>query len=100
METMNKEQQAVAKMVRTLISNGMLDELVVAAIEHAVDSCFYELEMLDHKPLLSTHQFQDYVDNIMFIRGAIRVLQYYTVNKYEALTTRVNKHSLRVENYY
>lgn len=93
---MKKDEEILTSIVKSLIDNGTMDDLIVACLETEVESSFAYLDTISP----NGGRFQDYVENVAFIRAAIRVMQYYTMNKYEHLTVRVNQYSMKLDGVY
>jgi len=97
---MSREEPVVYKIVKRLIDDGTLDELVMGVIEGSLDSAFEELEALSNKAYLQAHHWQDYADNLQFARASLVVLRYYSTDSYEAEQRRVSGYSLKLEEFY
>lgn len=93
---MEKDQKVLTSIVKRLIDNGTMDELILAALETDVEGAFAHLDTINP----NGQMFQDYVEVVSFIRAAIRVMQYYSTNKYEHLTVRVNQYSMKLDGVY
>jgi hypothetical protein len=97
---MNREEGTVYKIVKRLIDDGTLDELVMGVLEGSLEAAFEELEALSKKTFLQAHHWQDYADNLQFARASLVVLRYYSVDGYEAEQRRVSGYSLKLEEFY
>lgn len=72
------------------------DEFLVAKLE---DSMWFSFDWLEHHSQgpLNDLVFQDFVDNIAYVRACIKVLQWFSINDYTEETVRANKYSLILE---
>jgi hypothetical protein len=94
---MNKEEELLTDMVRKLIHNGVIDELVAAALESSLQTNFDELEALSKRRYLEAHHWQDYADCLTFSRACIQVLRYFTVNDYLTESKTLKEYSVKLE---
>ena len=97
---MNREPEVVAQIVEKIINNGVLDELVVATLENALDLAFEDLERLSNKKYLEAHHWQDYAENLQFAHSCIKVLRWFTCVMYDQEQVRANQYSLKIEELY
>lgn len=97
---MNREPEVVAQIVEKIINNGVLDELVVASLENALDLAFEDLERLSNKKYLEAHHWQDYAENLQFAHSCIKVLRWFTCVMYDQEQVRANQYSLKIEELY
>jgi hypothetical protein len=95
-----KEREAVEALVTSIVNNGVLDELVVAALETALDSSFEELERLYKKKCLDAPQWQDYAENLQFVHACLKVLRWFSMNLYDQEQVKANTYSLKIEELY
>lgn len=94
---MNREPEVVAQIVEKIINNGVLDELVVASLENALDLAFEDLERLSNKKYLEAHHWQDYAENLQFAHSCIKVLRWFTCVMYDQEQVKANQYSLKIE---
>jgi hypothetical protein len=97
---MNREPEVVAQIVEKIINNGVLDELVVASLENALDLAFEDLERLSNKKYLEAHHWQDYAENLQFAHSCIKVLRWFSCVMYDQEQVRANQYSLKIEELY
>jgi hypothetical protein len=97
---MNREPEVVAQIVEKIINNGVLDELVVASLENALDLAFEDLERLSNKKYLEAHHWQDYAENLQFAHSCIKVLRWFTCVMYDQEQVKANQYSLKIEELY
>lgn len=97
---MNREPEVVAQIVEKIINNGVLDELVVASLENALDLAFEDLERLSNKKYLEAHHWQDYAENLQFAHSCIKVLRWFTCVMYDQEQVKANQYSLKLETIY
>lgn len=97
---MSDLNKIISSIVKRLIDNGTMDELVVAVLEDALESNFEELEKLTQRKYLEAHHWQDYADCITFVQGCLKVLRYFTVDNYEAEQVKANNYSLKLMELY
>lgn len=97
---MDREREAVETLVASIINNGVIDDLVVAALENALDSSFEELERLSKRKYLEAHHWQDYAENLQFVHSCIKVLRWFSINHYDQEQVRANQYSLKIEELY
>lgn len=76
-----------------LVYTDFADDLFVAKLECRAKDSLEWLEGL-------TPESEDFMEHIMAVRACITLLQWYTVDTYEDLAVAVNKHSLKLEEYY
>lgn len=95
-----KEEDVIGVIVKKLIDNGAIDELVVATLESALDTAFWDLEHLCNKEYLQAHHWQDYADNLQFAHSCIKVLRYFSLNEYTEEQVKANQYSLKIEELY
>jgi len=93
----SKEEKLLGGIVKKLVDNGTLDDLVVAVLEGALEDALEDLDKLTKKPYMEAHHWMDYVNGIRFSRAAIRVLQYFSTHYYDKEQTLVDQYSLKVE---
>lgn len=94
-----KEEDVVAAVVKKLIDNGAIDEIVVATLESALETVFWDLEALSQKRYLQAHQWQDLADGVEFSHAAITVLRFFSMNGYEAEYERALEYSMLLEKF-
>lgn len=94
---MSKEEKLLGGIVKKLVDNGALDELVVAVLEGALEGALEDLDKLTKRPYMEAHHWMNYVDGIRFSRAAIRVLQYFSTNYYDKEQTLVDQYALKIE---
>ena len=94
---MTREKELLAGIVNKLIDNGVLDEIVAAVLESALDDNLDELEALSDKPYLQAHHWQDYVDSLTAAKAMVRVLRYFTINDYLSEESQLNQYSTKLE---
>ncbi len=97
---MNREPEVVAQIVEKIINNGVLDELVVASLENALDLAFEDLERLSNKKYLEAHHWQDYAENLQFAHSCIKVLRWFTCVMYDQEQVKANQYSLKFQEIY
>lgn len=97
---MNREPEVVAQIVEKIINNGVLDELVVASLENALDLAFEDLERLSNKKYLEAHHWQDYAENLQFAHSCIKVLRWFSCVMYDQEQVKANQYSLKIEELY
>lgn len=74
------------------------DEFLIAKLECSMKVSFEWLEWQSQSPaLMDDLVFQDFVDNIAYVRACIKVLQWFSINDYTEETVRANKYSLVLE---
>ena len=79
-----REEEAVFTIVKKMLDNGAIDELVIATLESALNTAFDELRNLESRPYLEPHHWQDWADSVEFAFAAIKVLQYFSTDQYES----------------
>lgn len=97
---MDREREAVETLVTSIINNGVIDELVVASLENALDLAFEDLERLSNKKYLEAHHWQDYAENLQFAHSCIKVLRWFSCVMYDQEQVRANQYSLKIEELY
>lgn len=97
---MDREREAVETLVTSIINNGVIDELVVASLENALDSSFEELERLSKRKYLEAHHWQDYAENLQFAHSCIKVLRWFSINHYDQEQVKANQYSLKLQEIY
>lgn len=97
---MDREREAVETLVASIINNGVIDDLVVAALENALDTAFEELERLSKRKYLEAHHWQDYAENLQFAHSCIKVLRSFSVSQYDQEQVKANQYSLKIEELY
>lgn len=97
---MSDLNKITSSIVKRLIDNGTMDELVVAVLEDALDTNFQDLEKLSQRKYLEAHHWQDYADCITFAQACIKVLRYFTVDNYEAEQVKANQYSMKLVELY
>jgi hypothetical protein len=97
---MDREREAVETLVASIINNGVIDDLVVAALENALDTAFEELERLSKRKYLEAHHWQDYAENLQFAHSCIKVLRSFSVSHYDQEQVKANQYSLKIEELY
>lgn len=97
---MDREREAVETLVTSIINNGVIDELVVASLENALDSAFEDLERLSKKKYLEAFHWQDYAENLQFAHSCIKVLRWFSINHYDQEQVKANQYSLKIEELY
>ena len=93
------DNELAKDILSTFVHSDIGDAIVVRSIRSSMDAAFSYLESIEHRGM-PDHLFQDYVDNILYIRGCLTVLQWYTVDSFDAELVRVNEHSLKLANLY
>lgn len=83
----------LAAITQKLLHNGVLDELVAAVLEDALKESFTCLEKLSNKDHIEKHHWQDYVYNLSFAHACIRVLRYFTSDKYYEEESKATRYS-------
>lgn len=97
---MTREREAVETLISSIINNGVLDDLVVAALETSLDSAFDELEHLSKKKYLEAHHWQDYAENLQYAHSCIKVLRWFSCDLYDEQQVKANRYSLQLEGIY
>lgn len=93
------DNELAKDILKTFVHSDVGDAIVVASLKNSIDSAFMYLRQIESKGY-PEHLFQDFVDNVKFIRGCITVLQWYTVDDFTETTVEVNKYSIAMENMY
>lgn len=93
------DNELAKDIIKTFVHSDVGDAIVVRSIRSSMDSAFSYLEDIERRSM-PEHLVQDYVDNILFIRGCLMVLQWYTVDSFDKELVRVNQHSLKLESLY
>lgn len=93
------DNELAKDILSTFVHSDVGDAIVVRALRSSMDAAFNYLEEIERLSM-PDHLFQDYIDNITFIRSCINVLQWYTVDSFDADLIRVNQHSLKLEEVY
>ncbi len=94
---MTKPRDILGDIVKNLVDNGTLDNIVVAVLEESLESAFEDLDRLHKLKYFEAYQWQDYVDNLQFANACILVLRHFSINHYEAEQVTANKYSLLLE---
>lgn len=97
---MTREREAIETLIVSIINNGVIDDLVVAALETSLDSAFEELERLSKKKYLEAHHWQDYAENLQFAHSCIKVLRWFSCDLYDEQQVKANQYSLKLETIY
>jgi hypothetical protein len=85
--------------LKTFVHSDVGDAIVASSIRSSMDVAFSYLEDIERRGM-PDYLFQEYVDNIAYIRACLTVLQWYTVDSFDADLIRVNQHSLKLEEVY
>lgn len=93
------DNELAKDILKTFVHSDVGDTIVVRSLRSSMDAAFSYLGDLERRGLPEC-LFQDYVDNIAYIRGCLTVLQWYTVDSFDAELIRVNQHSLKLEEVY
>lgn len=94
---MTREHEVLTSLVKSLIDNGTLDQIVIAVLEDALDSAFKDMERLCQRKYLEAHHWQDYADSLVFAHACIKVLRYFSIDDYEQEDSIAKGYSLRIE---
>lgn len=94
---MSREQETLTGIVKSLIDNGTMDQIVIAVLEDALDTALEDLDKLSKREYLQAHQWQDYADNLQFSHACIKVLRYFSLDGYESEQYRVDEFSLLLQ---
>lgn len=97
---MTREREAIETLIVSIINNGVIDDLVVAALETSLDSAFEELERLSKKKYLEAYHWQDYAENLQFAHSCIKVLRWFSCDLYDEQQVKANRYSLQLEGIY
>lgn len=97
---MSDLDKITSSIVKRLIDNGTMDELVAAVLEDALESNFQDLEKLTQRKYLEAHHWQDYADCITFSQACIKVLRYFTIDNYEAEQVKANHYAMKLMELY
>lgn len=97
---MTREREAIETLIVSIINNGVIDDLVVAALETSLDSAFEELERLSKKKYLEAYHWQDYAENLQFAHSCIKVLRWFSCDLYDEQQVKANQYSLKLETIY
>ena len=73
------------------------DEFLIAKLEGSMQFSFAWLEGQSQRLPVDDLVFQDFVDNVAYVRACIKVLQWFSINDYTEETVRANKYSLVLE---
>jgi hypothetical protein len=94
---MTREHEVLTNLVKSMIDNGTLDQIVIAVLEDALDSAFKEMERVYQRKHLEAHHWQDYADSLLFSHACIKVLRYFSLDGYEKEDKIAKEYSLRIE---
>jgi hypothetical protein len=94
---MSREQETLTGIVKSLIDNGAMDQIVIAVLEDALETALEDLDKLSRKEYLQAHQWQDYADSLQFSHACIKVLRYFSLDGYESEQYRVDEFSLLLQ---
>lgn len=94
---MSRERDTLTGIVKSLINNGTMDQIVIAVLEDALEAALMDLDRLSKKEYLQAHQWQDYADNLQFSHACIKVLRYFSLDGYESEQSRVDEFSLLLQ---
>lgn len=97
---MTREREAIETLIVSIINNGVIDDLVVAALETSLDSAFEELERLSKKKYLEAYHWQDYAENLQFAHSCIKILRWFSCDLYDEQQVKANQYSLKLEEIY
>ena len=73
------------------------DEFLIAKLEGSMQVSFVWLEWQSQQLPMDDLVFQDFVDNVAYVRACIKVLQWFSINDYTEEIVRANKYSLILE---
>lgn len=94
---MTREHEVLTSLVKSLIDNGTLDQIVIAVLEDALDSAFQEMGKICQRKYLEAHHWQDYADSLQFAHACIKVLRYFSLDGYEKEDQIAKEYSLCIE---
>ena len=94
---MTKEHEVLTKLVKSMIDNGTLDQIVIAVLEDSLDSAFQDMGRICQRKYLEAHHWQDYADSLQFAHACIKVLRYFSLDDYEKEGQIAKEYSLRIE---
>lgn len=93
------DNELAQDILKTFVHSDVGDAIVVRSLRSSMDAAFSYLEDVERRGM-PDYLFQDYVDNIAYVRGCLTVLQWYTVDSFDTELIRVNQHSLKLESKY
>lgn len=73
------------------------DEFLIAKLEGSMQVSFVWLEWQSQQLPMDDLVFQDFVDNVAYVRACIKVLQWFSIKDYTEEIVRANKYSLVLE---
>lgn len=93
----SREAEVLTNLVKSMINNGTLDQIVVAVLEDSLDSAFEEMGKICQRKYLEAHHWQDYTDSLLYAHACIKVLRYFSLDSYEKEDKIAKEYSLRIE---
>lgn len=94
---MTKEKEVLTHLVKRLIDDGSVDTLVVAVLESSLEDALADLERLGEKKYLEAHHWQDFVDILSFANACLKVLRWFSLNRYDSEQLAVNKYTMKIQ---
>lgn len=87
----------IKDLMEPLLHTDFGDEFLIAKLEGSMQVSFDWLEGQSQRLPMDDLVFQDFVDNVAYVRACIKVLQWFSINDYTEETVRANKYSLVLE---
>lgn len=94
---MTKEKEALTHLVKRLLDDGSVDTLVVAVLESSLEDALADLERLSDKKYLEAHHCQDFVEGLSFANACLKVLRWFSLNRYDSEQLAVNKYTMKIQ---
>jgi hypothetical protein len=90
----------VKDLMEPLLHTDFGDEFLIAKLEGSMEFSFNWLEWQSQQLPMNDLVFQDFVDNVAYVRACIKVLQWFSIRDYTEETIRANKYSLILEDRF
>lgn len=89
----------IKELLKTVVYTDLADEFFIVKLETQVENSFECLESIKDK-LDKDHHWQDYVDHVALVRACITILEWYSMEPFEAWRTKVNRYSYKLNEVF